>query len=208
MRIRSAGEKRGFPRRPALLAAGTAAALVLSLAGWWSLQPQSHLQVLRCETGASVLQLDAPPGTLFSIWFLHSYDRSDVEEHYRVLDTDRILMSHMTFKSTLNGQGFEAGTYRARSDGSAELTGIDREFDQVVFRLGSPDLANHTLHIHGRSLRLLDFAQAGDLLCIRVHRGSPVARILPAKIQEAMSTPSPCRLKSGRRTYERHEHTG
>jgi hypothetical protein len=151
--------------------------LLLSFAGWWLFQPRLQLQVTRCDSGTALLMLDARPETRFSIWFLHSYDRSDFEEHYRVIGEGRIVLTHMTFRSTLNGQGFEMGTYRAKPDGSAELFGIDREIGEVVFRLGSPDLADHTLKILGRRLRLLDVAQAGDLLCIQVRSGSHFKRM-------------------------------
>ena len=40
------------------------------------------------------------------------------------------MLTHMTFKSALNGQGFEMGTYRARSDGSAELADINKQIEK------------------------------------------------------------------------------
>jgi hypothetical protein len=164
--------------RRSLAAAAFAAVLLLSFAGWWFFKPGLHLQVTRCDSDTALLRVDARPETRFSIWFLHSYDRSDFEEHYRVIGEGRIVLSHMTFRSTLNGQGFEMGTYRAKPDGSAELSGIEKEIGEVVFRLGSPDLADHTLKFAGRRLRLLDVAQAGDLLCIQVRSGSQFTRML------------------------------
>jgi len=126
------------------------------------------LEVTVCDTGEVLLQLEITAGTEFSIRFLHSYDRAPFEEHYRALGRERILLTHMTFKGSLNGQGFVLGTYRPMPGGSAELADIDQELEQVTFRLGSPDLADHTLSIGGRRLRLLDYAEAGTLLCIRV----------------------------------------
>ena len=138
------------------------AAAVLVLA--W---PQVRLEVWVEGENAPRLTLPVRTGTPFSLWFLHSYDRAFFEEHYRMADGGRIILSHMTFKSSLNGQGFEMGTYRPRSDGSAELADIDRAVREITFRLGSPDLANHTLIVAGSRLRLLDYADAGDMLCIR-----------------------------------------
>lgn len=142
--------------------------LLISLAGCAHRHSPLTLNVATCNTGTALLRLPVNPGTDFSVWFLNSYDRAYFEEHYRVLGDGKILLTHMTFKSSLNGQGFELGTYRARADGSAELTDINKPMDQIVFRSGSPDLANHTLLIHGRRLPLLDYADAGELLCIRV----------------------------------------
>jgi hypothetical protein len=101
------------------------------------------------------------------VQFLHSYDRAFFQEHYRLEESGRIILSHMRFKSCLNGQGFELGTYRPLPDGSAELSNINKELEEITFRLGSADLADHTLVVGERRFRLLDYAEAGELLCIR-----------------------------------------
>ncbi len=147
---------------------GAALALLLLANGCATRPGQLFLEVAECDSGRVVLRCETQPQAEFTVRFLHSYDRAFFAEHYRVLAAGRILLTHMTFKSSLNGQGFAMGTYRARPDGSSELADIDQELEKVFFRLGSPDLANHTLTTGGRTLRLLDYAQAGDLLCIRV----------------------------------------
>jgi hypothetical protein len=144
-----------------------AVAVCLPVARAWA-QSDLRLEVVACDTQEVLLQMDITPETEFSIRFLHSYDRAPFEEHYRVIGRERILLTHMTFKGSLNGQGFVLGTYRPVPGGAAELADIDQELERVTFRLGSPDLADHTLSIGGRRLRLLDYAEAGTLLCIRV----------------------------------------
>ena len=151
------------------IAPAAAALIVLLLfAGWGCASSGQQLVVGECDSGKVLLKLEVKPGTDFSIWFLHSYDKAPFEEHYRVLGDGYILLTHMTFKSSLNGQGFALGTYHAKPGGSAELADINQKNDQVIFRLGSPDLANHALMIDGRRVRLLDYANAGTLLCLRV----------------------------------------
>ena len=147
---------------------GVAAGVAVVLIGLGFMPPQQRIEVCRCESAAPLLSLQAGPGTRFSVWFLHSYDRAYFQEHYRVDEGGRLVLTHMTFKSALNGQGFEMGTYRSRPDGSAELADINQQVEKIIFRLGSPDLADHTLILDGRRLRLLDHANTGDLLCIRV----------------------------------------
>ena len=149
------------------LSIGAAVAAAVALAGLWIASGEPWLEVRRCETAAPLLTLEMKPGTEFSLWFFHSYDRAFFEEHYRLEQSGRIVLTRMTFKSNLNGQGFAAGVYRTRPDGSAELTDINKAVPEILFRLGSPDLANHTLVIDGRRLRLLDYAEAGDMICIR-----------------------------------------
>ncbi|MFH1488628.1 MAG: DUF1850 domain-containing protein [Pseudomonadota bacterium] len=144
-----------------------AGVVFFALAGAWLAVGEPCVEIRRCETATPLLSLATEPGTGFSLWFFHSYDRAFFEEHYRLERDGRIVLTHMTFKSSLNGQGFEMGVYRPLPDGSAELTDINKDVPEILFRLGSPDLANHTLFIGGRRLRLLDYAEAGDMICIR-----------------------------------------
>lgn len=159
-------KKMGRGSRTRLLISAAVAAAV-ALAGLWLASGEPWLEVRRCETAAPLLTLEMKPGAEFSLWFFHSYDRAFFEEHYRLGRNGRMVLTRMTFKSNLNGQGFDAGVYRPRPDGSAELTDINKDVPEILFRLGSPDLANHTLVIDDRRLRLLDYAEAGDMICIR-----------------------------------------
>jgi hypothetical protein len=138
------------------------------LIGAGLMAPKPLLEVRIQGTSAPLISLEAETGMRFFVQFLHSYDRAFFQEHYRVEDSGRIILIHMRFKSCLNGQGFESGTYRALPDGSAELAGIDKAIEEITFRLGSADLADHILVVGERTFRLLDYAEAGDLLCIRL----------------------------------------
>jgi hypothetical protein len=145
-------------------AAGIAATILLVL-GLMSFE--QRLEICRWETGETLFSIQIEEGSEFSLWFLHSYDRAFFQEHYRLEKEGRILLTHLTFKSCLNGQGFEEGVYRALSDGTAELSGINKELREVRFRLGSRDLANHTLIVGEKRIPLLDYAETGEVLCIR-----------------------------------------
>jgi hypothetical protein len=139
--------------------------------------PKQMLEVYREGAKVPLIRVETGITGEFSLWFLHSYDRAFFEEHYRLEEDGRIFLSHMRFRSCLNGQGFDMGKYRPLPDGSAELADINKEMKEIFFRLGSADLANHNLIVGGRRLRLLDYAEAGDLLCIRSSI-KPVWRIL------------------------------
>lgn len=139
---------------------------VLVLMGLWLSAPEYRLEVSRYETGMPLVHLNARAGMDFSVRFHHSYDRAFFREHYRLGPQGLLVLTRMTFKSTLNGQGFAMGTYRTLPDGSAELADINQPLERIVFQLGSPDLANHTLILGHREVRLLDYAQPGDLICI------------------------------------------
>ena len=150
------------------LAWAAVAVMAAILAGWHLLTPELRLEVYGPgDPERPLLSLPARPGQDFSVWFLHSYDRAFFEEHYRLLGPGRILLTHMTFKSSLNGQGYDLGAYRARPGGVGELADINQRLAEVSFMLGSPDLANHSIIIDGRRVRLLDHAHTGDILRLR-----------------------------------------
>lgn len=135
-------------------------------AGLWLSAAEYRLVVRECLSDRTLAQIAIPRDSDFAVRFHHSYDRAFFREHYHMDARGALTLTRMRFKSALNGQGFEMGTYRALPDGSAELADIDRPVKEIVFRLGSPDLANHTLVLPAGEVRLLDHAQAGDLICI------------------------------------------
>lgn len=142
-------------------------ATALALAGAWLAWPQPRLEVWDADRGQPLLSLPAAAGQEAQIWFFHSYDRAPFSEFYRLRPEGGFVLTRVAFRSCLNGQGWVGGVYRALPDGSAEVDHLDQPFDEVSFRLGSPDLADHALIFGGRRLRLLDHAQAGDLLNLR-----------------------------------------
>ena len=50
---------------------------------------------------------------------------------------------------------------------------VGARLGEIVFRLGSPDLANHRLSLDGQTHRLLDYFAPGTLLHLRVESQAP-----------------------------------
>ncbi len=118
--------------------------------------------------GRVVFTTPVRPGQRFTVWFLHSYDRAFFAEHYQVLGPGRILLTSMSFKSNLNGEGFVYTKFRLRPDGVGELVDINEVRTEVEFMMGSPDMANHTLIISGRRIPLVRYCRPRTLVAIRV----------------------------------------
>ena len=127
--------------------------------------------LVETEAGREVYSTPVRVGEPFTLWFLHSYDRAFFAEHYKVLGPGRILLTHMTFKSNLNGEGFEYGNFHLRADGVGELRDINEMRREVHFMIGSPDLANHTLILGGKRIPLLRFTEPQTLVSLRVLAG-------------------------------------
>lgn len=150
---------------------GLAGALLLTLA-WITAAPAAEpglvLNLVESDTGRVALSLPIGPGEAFTLWFLHSYDRAFFAEHYRALGPGRILLTHMTFKSNLNGEGFEYHDFHLRPDGVGELRNINEPRREVHFMMGSPDMADHTLILRGERIRLVNYVAPRTLVSFRV----------------------------------------
>ena len=158
--------------RPAALA--SLLALVLALAGPARAEGELRLAVVETDSGRVAFSLPVAPGEDFTLWFLHSYDRAFFAEHYRALAPGRILLTHMTFKSNLNGEGFEYPNFHLRPDGVGELRDINEPRSEVHFMMGSPDMANHTLILRDHRTPLTRYVNPGTLVSLRVVEAAPV----------------------------------
>lgn len=134
-----------------------------------------RLEVVKSDSGQIAWSAPVRSGEPFTLWFLHSYDRAFFAEHYKVVGPGRILLTHMTFKSNLNGEGFEYSDFHLRPDGVGELRNINEVRREVHFMMGSPDMANHTLIIDGNRIELAKFIKPGTLVSLVVSRGSRTA---------------------------------
>ncbi len=136
-------------------------------------QTPLRLEVVKTLTGEVAFSTPIAAGEPFTIWFLHSYDRAFFAEHYKALGPGRIRLTHMTFKSNLNGEGFEYSDFHLRKDGVGELRNINQDLDRVHFMQGSPDMANHTLILRGKRIRLVKYVEPRTLVDIIVSAARP-----------------------------------
>ncbi|MCB2227899.1 MAG: DUF1850 domain-containing protein [Desulfarculaceae bacterium] len=160
-----AGAARSLARRLACLAG---AALLVLLCAAPSPGAMLSLNLVETDTGRVAMSLPIKPGEEFTVWFLHSYDRAFFAEHYQALAPGRILLTHMTFKSNLNGEGFEYHDFHLRPDGVGELRNINEPRGEVHFMVGSPDMANHTLIFRGKRIPLLNYVAPRTLVSFRI----------------------------------------
>jgi hypothetical protein len=141
---------------------------ILSAADWADAGEQLCLNLVETETGRVAYSVSIMPGEAFTLWFLHSYDRAFFAEHYRAEGPGRICLTHMSFKSNLNGGGFEYADFHLRKDGVGELRNINELRKEVIFMMGSPDMANHTLVFRETRTPLVDYAPTGTLVALHV----------------------------------------
>ena len=140
------------------------AGLMLVLASFAQAGAGLRLKAVISDTGQVAFCIPIKTKEKFTLWFMHSYDRAFFAEHYQALGPGEILLTHMTFKSNLNGEGFEYTDFHLRPDGVGELRNINRKITKVHFMMGSPDMADHTV-IRGKTrTRLAERIRPGTLV--------------------------------------------
>jgi hypothetical protein len=129
------------------------------------------LEIVNANTGQVGLCADMAEGAEFVLSFVHSVNKRPV------YDTLRVARGHlMIVKSRFDAFGAgmpetstEQGSFRVAADGWIEWT-INRPLPEVIVRVGR--VANHTLHLKGREIRLAALAEPGTPLTMRVQNRS------------------------------------
>ncbi len=89
-------------------------------------------------------------GTTFTIRWMHSVEKEDWEEWFRVTDDDAIEITGTRFKTFGAGVPSDAGTETLLEDGWVVMTGIDREVDPLAVQAATEEhyrliFAGHTI---------------------------------------------------------------
>lgn len=131
---------------------------------------QVFLRLENYETHAPLFWVRVKANDTFSLAFKHSYDKAMYIEHYRVVHGKAFVLTGITFKSDLNGQGFVFKNPKYLANGWGTLQNLRERMGVIPFMMGSPDEANHTLIIHGKRYLLTRFVHPGTPVASRVVR--------------------------------------
>ncbi|WP_313346710.1 DUF1850 domain-containing protein [Sedimentibacter sp.] len=100
----------------------------------------------------------------FHISFLHSVNRTPVNEFYKI-DKNKFIVYKTTFYSY--GAGMEGGTLK---DGVVEINDIDRELKEFTYMVGT--YADHTLYSDNISFKLEKFIEHQQPAVFQIKRCS------------------------------------
>jgi hypothetical protein len=109
------------------------------------------------------------PGEEFVLSFIHSVNRRPVYDTLRV-EVDHLVIVKSRFDSFGAGMpeaSTEEGTLTIGKDGWLEWT-VNRHVPEITVRVGR--IADHTLHLKGREVRLTDLAVPGSALTLRIRK--------------------------------------
>jgi len=146
-----------------LLIAGTAVAVIF---GWPFF---SVLEISDFNTGRAVLCARMHAGEDFVLSFTHSVNRRPVYDTLRA-EGDHLVIVKSRFDSFGAGMpdaSTDEGTLTVAPDGWLEWT-VNRSVPEITVRVGR--VAEHTVHLKGREIRLADLAEPGKPLTMRVRK--------------------------------------
>jgi hypothetical protein len=129
------------------------------------------LELVDGRSGHVAFCVRIQPGEEFVLSFVHSVNRRPVYDTLRI-EADHLVIVKSRFDAFGAGMpdsSTEEGTLLVASDGWLEWT-VNRRVPEITVRVGR--VADHTLHLKGREIRLADLAQPGTPLtmCVRKSR--------------------------------------
>lgn len=127
--------------------------------------------VVLYDQGGNARYAFAPRDASFTIRFLHSWARSPVDERFRLVSQDRLLLVETMYEDF--GAGLphvpESGGLMRLEGGKIRILGIDRHIPDLQVRVGRL-VANHTLLYNGKSVPLSRVVPPGAVVVFRVEQ--------------------------------------
>lgn len=119
----------------------------------------------------------------FHISFIHSVNRTQVNEYYRI-EGKKIIVYKTTFYSY--GAGMPDGSENPNADmkfkdGAVEIDNINRELDQFSYMVGT--IANHTLNTQNERFKLEKYVEPQEPALFKIKRVS-IFNILRRRFNE------------------------
>jgi hypothetical protein len=127
------------------------------------------LEIVDGPDGRVALCARVQPGEEFVLAFVHSVNKRPVYDTLRA-EGDHLVIVKSRFDSFGAGMpeaSTDEGTLTVAPDGWLEWT-VNRAVPEITVRVGW--VAEHTLHIQGREIRLADLAEPGKPITMRVRK--------------------------------------
>jgi hypothetical protein len=120
------------------------------------------------------LWLDIGSGEKLIVEFIHSALKSPVREIYLMDDDVGLVLVEAVYQSLGFGMPFDTPERFSEENGRYHLRGINWTIGALDLRIG--EIAEQTLSVNGRVLRLLDHYSRGTLVRIEVFKQSIISK--------------------------------
>jgi hypothetical protein len=136
------------------------------------------LEVRHGETGRLLWEQKVVAGDRFTVSFLHSVARSQVDETYVVEAGGRMVLTESVYYSFGAGLPFDLdpGQKFELRDGQLFLTGLNRQIGELWLAVGT--IARHQLIVRGEIIPLSSLAKPGDPVVISIKQRSWLSGII------------------------------
>jgi hypothetical protein len=132
------------------------------------------LEIVNVNSGQMVMCANMADGEEFVLSFIHSVNKRPVYDTLRAARDHLVIVKSRfdSFGAGMPESSTEEGTLRIAEDGWLEWT-TNRPVPEVVVRVGR--VAEHSLHLKGRSVPLKDLAQPGTPISMQIRQRSRFA---------------------------------
>ncbi|MDD3369636.1 MAG: DUF1850 domain-containing protein [Lachnospiraceae bacterium] len=129
--------------------------------------PKTCLQLV-AEDGSIYLEEPVKEGTVFSVTFIHSVNKSPVTDYYVIKDGDIYVTStlYYDFGAGVQSELEEGQTLEYTEDGGMLISGFDRKIDPLSYVVGM--VSDHVLEINGKTYSLREQCGKGTYVTFRV----------------------------------------
>ena len=117
--------------------------------------PVSRQFVVADESSGEILLSTAvEPGDVFGMKYIHSVNKSPIEDVFEILDDNSIMLKKTIFRSFGAGVPYELeeGQLLDVRDDRIEISNINRQIDSYLLKVGT--IAEHTLCINDLEIRM------------------------------------------------------
>ena len=127
--------------------------------------------VLSEQNGDSKLMIPLWKSSEFTVEYLHSVNKTPVQEHFVSAPENKILLIGTEFRSLGVGTPFLSEEGQLVNDqGVYNLTGMNRSFDILHFVFLS--LTEHTLLSQGKNFAFVDYFASGQIVELKIENYS------------------------------------
>lgn len=148
--------------------------IVFYLCGFCIAEPPApfSLRVESMERGKILLDLPVQSGDRFSIHYIHSSDKTPIHDIFEVGKNGEMILieeNYLWYGAGLECMNWEGVT--VTMENKKTRVHLKRHFPSLHLRVGR--IANHSLHLNGKAIPLLEIARGGELLKIWVEPAGP-----------------------------------
>lgn len=120
--------------------------------------------------GCTVYQAKVREGEIFSVSYIHSLNKSEVEEFYQIRGKNIYLIKlvYSTFGAGMSTDAYAEGgkTFSFDDKGRMVIEGYDKLLPRIDYFIGA--VADHTLHIKGQDIHFTDIGAPREVLRFQI----------------------------------------